>query len=57
LQTENLAKLFFVSKKWSNDLRVGCKSPSSLIEFIKVDGHLELEQFEGDFERDEVPEL
>jgi hypothetical protein len=41
-----------MSKNWSNDPRVGCKSPSSLIEFIKVDGHLELEQFEGDFERE-----
>jgi hypothetical protein len=46
-----------VSKIWSNDPRVGCKSASSLIQFIKVDGHLELEPFEGDFERDEVPEL
>jgi len=57
LQTQNLEKLFFVSKNWSNDPRVRCKSPSSLIEFIKVNGHLELEQFEGEFERDEVPEL
>jgi hypothetical protein len=47
-----------VSKNWSNDPTVGCKSPSSLIEFIEVDGHLEeLEQFECDFERDEVLEL
>ncbi len=46
-----------MSKSWSNDPRVRYKSPSSLIEVIEVNGHVELEQFEGDFERDEVPEL
>ncbi len=46
-------------KNWPNDLKVGCKSPSNLVEFIEVDQDLEekLEQFEGDFERDEVSEL
>jgi hypothetical protein len=48
-----------VRKNWPNDLKVGCKSTSNLVEFIEVDQDLEekLEQFEGDFERDEVSEL
>ncbi len=51
--------MIFVSKNWPNDLKVGCKSPSNLVEFIEVNWDLEkgLEQFEGDFKRDEVSEL
>jgi len=38
------------------DLRVGCKSPSSLIKLIGIDANLEeeLEQFERTFERYEI---
>jgi len=41
------------------DPRIGCKSPSSLIEFIDIDLDLEkkLEEFEGSFERDKVMDL
>ncbi len=35
LQSENLDKLIFVSKNWANDPRIGCKSPSSLTNFIE----------------------
>jgi hypothetical protein len=54
-----LDKLIFVSKNWPNDPRIGCKSPSSLADFIEKDFNLEkeLEEFEGAFERDEVAEL
>lgn len=29
-------KLIFVNKNWPNDCRVGCKSPSNLVELIKT---------------------
>jgi hypothetical protein len=59
LQLEHLDNLIFVSKKWPNDLRVGCKSPSNLVAFIESDLNLEkkFEEFERAFERDEVVEL
>jgi hypothetical protein len=52
LQSNNLDKRIFVSKILPNDPRVGCSSPSSLIEFIEVNLALEeeLEQYEGEFE-------
>ncbi len=34
LQLEILNKLIFESKNWPNDSRIGCKSPSSLVDFI-----------------------
>ncbi len=37
LQIENLEKLIFVSKNWPNDLRIGCKSPSNVLEFLEMD--------------------
>ncbi len=43
LQIENLEKLIFVSKNWPNDLRIGCKSPSNLLEFLKRDMDLQEE--------------
>lgn len=59
MQIEILEKLILLSKNWPNDANVGCKSPSNLVEFIKIEGDLEkeLEQFEGDFEIDENSEL
>jgi hypothetical protein len=59
LQIENLEKLIFVNKNWPNDPRIGCKSPSNLVEFLEKDVDLEeeLEKFEGEFERDEVGEV
>ncbi len=41
--------MIFVSKNWPSDIRIGCKSPSSLVEFIDIDGDLEeeLKEFEG----------
>ncbi len=48
-----------MKKNWSNDLRVTCKSPFNLIEFLErnIDLEEELEEFEGDFEKDEVVEV
>jgi hypothetical protein len=59
LQIENLEKLIFVNKNWPNDPRIGCKSPSNLVEFLEknVDLEEELKEFEGEFERDEVVEV
>jgi hypothetical protein len=59
LQLIFLDKLIFVNKNWPNDRRIGCKSPSSLIDLIESDFNLEeeLEEFEGAFERDEVVKL
>jgi hypothetical protein len=37
LQSENLDKSIFVNKNWPNDPRIGCKSPSNLVEFIEND--------------------
>ncbi len=58
LQTENLEKLIFVNKYWPNDLRIGCKSPSNLVEFLErdVDLEKELDELEGEFEKEEVVE-
>jgi len=41
LQLENLDKLIFDSKNWPNDARIGCKSPSDLVEFVDMDERLE----------------
>ncbi len=44
---------------WPNDFRIGCKSRSNLLEFLERDIDLEeeFEEFEGEFERDEVVEV
>ncbi len=59
MQTNFLENLIFVNKNWPNDPRIGCKSPSNLLEFIEKDVNLEhdLGKFEGEFERDEVVEV
>jgi len=59
LQTENLEKLIFINKNWLNDSWIGCKFSSNLIEFFEKDINLEkeLEEFEGEFEKDEVVEV
>jgi hypothetical protein len=59
LQTENLEKFIFVNKNWPNDPKIGCKSPSNLLEFLERNMHLEeeLKKFEGEFEKDEVVEV
>jgi hypothetical protein len=59
LQSENLDKLIFVSKNWPNDPKIGCKSPSTLANFIENDLNLEeeFEEFDKTFERDKVMEL
>jgi hypothetical protein len=51
--------LTFVNKNRLKNPRVGCKSPSNLIQFLKRDINLEeeLEKIEGDFEKDEVVEI
>ncbi len=43
-----------MSKNWPNDLRIGCKSPSSLADSIESNLNLEekFEEFERTFERD-----
>ncbi len=43
LQLNNLDKLIFVNKNWPNDIKVGCKSFSNLVEFITIDAYLEEE--------------
>jgi hypothetical protein len=50
--------LIFVNKNWPIDPRIGCQCPSNLIDFFEKDINIEkeLEEFEGDFERDEVVE-
>jgi hypothetical protein len=42
-----------------NDLRIGCKSPYNFLEFLErdIDLEKELEEFEGEFEKDEVVEV
>ncbi len=59
LQVIFLEKLIFVNKNGPNDFRIGCKSPSNLVEFLEKDVDLEeeLEEFEGEFQRDEVVEV
>jgi hypothetical protein len=59
LQSNNLDNFIFVSKNWPNDPRVNCSSPSSLIELIAGDVVLgeELEQYEGEFEKDKRLQL
>jgi hypothetical protein len=59
LQLNNLNKIIFVSKNWPSDPRVGCSSPFSLIELTEVDIALqeELEQYESEFEQDELLDL
>jgi hypothetical protein len=49
----------FFNKNWHNDPRIGCKFPFNLFEFLERDMDLEeeLEEFEGEFERDEVVEV
>ncbi len=48
-----MKKLIFINKNWPNDPRICCKSPSSLVEFMEMDGDLEkkLEEFESFFEQ------
>jgi hypothetical protein len=59
LQLDNLNKLIFVNKNWSNDFRIDYKTFSSLMELIEVDGELEkeLKEFEGTFGNDEILEI
>jgi hypothetical protein len=53
---KNLEKLIFVNTNLPNDARADCKSPSDLVEFIEMDEQLEeeLQEFEGEFEKDEI---
>jgi hypothetical protein len=37
LQIENLEKLIFINKNWPNDLKMGCKSPFNLMQFLDRD--------------------
>ncbi len=58
-EQKNLEKLIFVNKNWPNDSRIWYKSSFNLLEFLVRDMDLEeeLEEFEGEFERDEVVEV
>jgi hypothetical protein len=53
-----LKKLIFFNKNWFNNLRIRCKPPFNLIEFLKkdIDGKVDLNFFEEEFERDEIVE-
>jgi len=46
-------------KHWHNDPRIGCSSPSNLLEFLErdIDLEVELKEFKGEIERDEVVEV
>ncbi len=59
MQLDNLDKLIFVNKNWPNDLRIGYKPFSNLMELIEVNTKLDakLDKFEGTFERDEILEI
>jgi hypothetical protein len=52
-------KLIFVNKNWPKDHRIRCKSPFNLLEFLERDMDLEeeLEEFEGEFEKNEIVEV
>jgi hypothetical protein len=52
-------KVDICEKNWPNKFRVGCKSPSNLVEFLERDVNLEdeLENFEGDFEKSGIVEV
>jgi hypothetical protein len=57
LQTKNLENLVFANKNWPNDVRVGCKAPSSLLELIDCEIDLkELDEFESSFEQEKLNE-
>jgi len=57
LQLENLENLNSMTKNWPNDVRVGCKAPSSLLEFIDCEIDLKvLDEFENSFEQEELNE-
>jgi hypothetical protein len=51
--------LIFVNKNWPNHLIIRCKSPSKLSKFLKmdIDFKKELEEFEREFEKDEIVEM
>jgi hypothetical protein len=59
LQTKNLEKFIFVNKNWPKDPKIRCKSPSNLMEFLEknVDLQEDLEEFKGEFEKDEVVQM
>jgi hypothetical protein len=40
-ESKNLDKLIFVNKNWSNDLKIGCKALSCLVDLIEIDANLE----------------
>jgi len=45
LQSNVFGQIDFINKKSPDDLRIGCKSPSSLVEFIDTNVYLkELEE-------------
>jgi hypothetical protein len=48
-----LKKLILFNKKWPTNAKVGCKSPSDLVECIEMYEQLEekLQEFEGEFEQ------
>jgi hypothetical protein len=46
-----------MTKNWPNDVRVGCKAPSSLLKFIDCEIDLKvLDEFESSFEQEELNE-
>jgi hypothetical protein len=41
LEPKNFEKIIFANKNWPNDVKVGCKAPSNLVELI--DSKIDLE--------------
>ncbi len=56
MHIDNLDKLIFISKNWSNDPRLSCSLFFNLIELIEVDVSLE-EEYEGEFEQDKLVDM
>lgn len=58
-QLDNIDNLIFVSKNWCNDPKVYCNSTCNLIELIMsiVALEEEYEEYEGEFDKDEILDL
>ncbi len=54
-----LEMLIFVNENWTIDIRIGCNSPTNLMELIEtnLDFEEKLENFEDAFEQDEVVKM
>jgi hypothetical protein len=57
LKLENLENLISVNKNWPNDVRIGCKAFSSLLELTNCEIDLkELNEFQSSFKQEQLNE-